>query len=52
MTTKFGNFENFIVRNFVVIWEKPLSHHLKIFRRHFLKVVSAPKITVNGEIVL
>ena len=23
MTIKFGNFANFIVRNFVVIWEAP-----------------------------
>ena len=27
MTIEFGNFANFIVRNFVVIWEAPICLH-------------------------
>ena len=39
MTIKFGNFANFVVRNFVVIWEAPnlicvrLKHLLDDFLR-------------------
>ena len=39
MTIKFGNFANFIVRNFVVIWEAPQNncqHFSIIFARHKL----------------
>ena len=29
MTIKFGNFANFIVRNFVVIWEAPIEGYFQ-----------------------
>ena len=35
MTKKIGNFANFIVRNFVVIWEAPIEPHLVTYLPSF-----------------
>ena len=37
MTIKFGNFANFIVRNFVVIWEAPIYPRIILRRRPFFE---------------
>ena len=39
MTIKFGNFANFIIRNFVVIWEAPIRNS---FRRVSKMVSDGP----------
>ena len=54
MTMKFGNFANYIVRNFVVIWEVPTKGYgvelcLRKNRTFFLRIDSRERLCANRD---